>query len=276
MTETSGKKTLKIQIKERVQGERRYNPHGAERTESLAGVKLASFKQRFWAYMIDLVILGITMSMFSGVLMLGYISIFHPKDPIWNLSGVHVNPDARNKAAAHAPKTGTATDTEDDDEAVHSSNGPLLIHVDADKKESLKEASEGLDLIFSVLYFGLIVWGTNGLTVGKKLMKIRIVSLTHDRITLWQSCERALGYGASALELGFGFFQFFIYPNRTCVHDRIAETIVIAEPPQEKKAALQEAETVEAVARLEAEEARAVDAEVLKKEEKDLAKLEGK
>jgi hypothetical protein len=53
--------------------------------------------------------------------------------------------------------------------------------------------------------------------------------LRHDRLSLWHCVERALGYGASALELGFGFFQYFIHPNRQTVHDRIAETIVIDE-----------------------------------------------
>jgi uncharacterized RDD family membrane protein YckC len=81
-----------------------------------------------------------------------------------------------------------------------------------------------------VLYFGLAVWKTNGLTLGKRLLRIRVVSLTQERITFWQSAERALGYGASALEAGFGFLQYFLYPNHRCLHDRIAETIVIAEP----------------------------------------------
>ena len=84
-----------------------------------------------------------------------------------------------------------------------------------------------------MLYFGLCVWRTNGLTLGKKLLRIRVVSLEHQRITLWQSVERALGYGASALEGGFGFLQYFLYPNHRCVHDRIAETIVVAERAKE-------------------------------------------
>jgi len=87
--------------------------------------------------------------------------------------------------------------------------------------------------LWLVLYFGLWVWQTNGKTLGKWLLRIRIVSLTHERIALWQSVERALGYGASALEAGFGFLQYFLYPNHRCVHDRIAETIVIAEPAKE-------------------------------------------
>jgi uncharacterized RDD family membrane protein YckC len=81
--------------------------------------------------------------------------------------------------------------------------------------------------LWLVLYFGLIVWKSNGLTPGKRLLRIRVVSLIHDRITFWQAVERALGYGASMLEGGFGFIQYFIAPNHCCTHDRIAETIVI-------------------------------------------------
>jgi uncharacterized RDD family membrane protein YckC len=90
------------------------------------------------------------------------------------------------------------------------------------------------NVIWLVLYFGLFVWLTNGQTPGKRLLRIRIVSLAHSRITLWQAVERALGYGASFLEGGFGFVQFFMHRNRCCVHDRIAETIVVREPARVK------------------------------------------
>ena len=79
----------------------------------------------------------------------------------------------------------------------------------------------------TLLYYGLATYFGNGKTLGKKLLKIRVVSLTHSHMTLWQSLERALGYAASLLEFGFGFMQFFINPNRRTVHDRIAETIVV-------------------------------------------------
>ncbi len=84
-------------------------------------------------------------------------------------------------------------------------------------------------ILFVVVYFGLSTYLGKGKTPGKWLMKIRVVSLTHEHISLWHAIERALGYGASALELGFGFLQYFIHPNRQTVHDRIAETIVIKE-----------------------------------------------
>jgi uncharacterized RDD family membrane protein YckC len=81
--------------------------------------------------------------------------------------------------------------------------------------------------LLSVFYFGLIVWMTNGRMLGKWLTRIRIVSLSHERISFWHSLERALGYGASLLEAGSGFFQYLFHPTRQTVHDRIAETIVV-------------------------------------------------
>lgn len=76
-------------------------------------------------------------------------------------------------------------------------------------------------------YFILGTWAGNGRTLGKRLLKIRVVPLEHPHLTFWASLERTLGYFASMLEGGFGFLQFFIHPNRQTVHDRIAETVVI-------------------------------------------------
>lgn len=81
--------------------------------------------------------------------------------------------------------------------------------------------------ISPVVYFALLVWLTNGRTLGKWLTGIRIVSLVHERMSFWHSLERALGYGASLLEAGSGFAQYLVNPSRQTVHDRIAETIVV-------------------------------------------------
>jgi uncharacterized RDD family membrane protein YckC len=82
-------------------------------------------------------------------------------------------------------------------------------------------------IVYLVVFFGLSLYFGNGRTLGKRVMGIRVVSLVHHKMSLWHSIERALGYGASALEFGFGFLQYFIHPNRRTVHDRMAETIVI-------------------------------------------------
>jgi uncharacterized RDD family membrane protein YckC len=86
-------------------------------------------------------------------------------------------------------------------------------------------------LVWLTLYFGLATYIGRGKTPGKWLMRIRVVSLVHERLSFWHAVERALGYGASALEFGFGFVQYFMHPNRRTVHDRIAETIVVSDPP---------------------------------------------
>ena len=90
-------------------------------------------------------------------------------------------------------------------------------------------------VIWLVLYFTLSVYLSNGQTLGKKICRIKIVSLVHERISLWHSFERAIGYGASALEFGFGFLQYFIRSDKRTIHDRIAETIVIYKPIKKKK-----------------------------------------
>jgi uncharacterized RDD family membrane protein YckC len=82
----------------------------------------------------------------------------------------------------------------------------------------------------AAIYFGIFTFLGNGQTLGKRLAHIRVVSTLHTSISFWHSFERALGYGASALELGFGFFQYFIADNRQTTHDRIAGTSVIVEP----------------------------------------------
>ncbi len=107
---------------------------------------------------------------------------------------------------------------------------------------------EGEELIFTlnlnwysialvVLYFGLATYLGNGKTPGKWILGIRTASLIHAKMTLWHSVERALGYGASLLEGGFGFIQFFIHPNRRTLHDRIGETIVIRDIRQKEEEA---------------------------------------
>ncbi len=257
MPETKLTTTIKAQVRERVKGERRYNPHGTQRMEELAGVKLASFKHRLWAFVIDWVILSVVMIPFGSVLGTG-LKYFSPEKAKPASPVVHyetTKPDPNDPTKMVTEKKDVPVD-EDEEDAV------------AEKKEK-KLTEEIFDPVFGLLYYGFFVWATNGRTPGKKWMGVRVVSLVRPRITLWQSCERALGYGASALEAGFGFFQFFINPNRCCVHDRIAETIVIEDPPREKQAAIEEAKIVKEVALEEATEARALDEEVLSEGESE-------
>jgi len=89
--------------------------------------------------------------------------------------------------------------------------------------------------ILPVLYFTLSLYISQGLTVGKFLLRVKVVSLCHERLGLWHCFERSLGYFTSALESGFGFIQAIWNPNRMALHDKIGETIVISVPPRKAK-----------------------------------------
>jgi len=83
------------------------------------------------------------------------------------------------------------------------------------------------NILVMVLYWAAFNYFANGRTPGKMLARTRIMSLTGERLGLWQFIERALGYGAAVLEGGLGFLQFFWDKNRMCAQDRLAETIVV-------------------------------------------------
>lgn len=54
------------------------------------------------------------------------------------------------------------------------------------------------DLVWMIVYAGLFVWMTNGLTVGKRLLRIQVVSLKRPRIALAGSGARARLRGLGA------------------------------------------------------------------------------
>jgi uncharacterized RDD family membrane protein YckC len=84
--------------------------------------------------------------------------------------------------------------------------------------------------LLPVLYFALSFYFWRGKTVGKYFLRLKVLSLYHERLGLWHCIERSLGYFASALEFGFGFIQAFWNPNRMTLHDKIGETIVVELP----------------------------------------------
>jgi uncharacterized RDD family membrane protein YckC len=105
-----------------------------------------------------------------------------------------------------------------------------IFHIDIEAKNM----SENKVLILKTflgfvptIYFVLTTYFTNGQSMGKKILGIKIISIYHHRIGLWHCIERSLGYVASTLELGIGFFQVFWNPNRMTLHDKIGETMVI-------------------------------------------------
>jgi len=162
-------------------------------SNQLEGLELAGFTRRFFALLIDLLILIIILYVIGTILDYFGLINFGLKIGISSDKTINNIPSINNNAHINIP-------------------------------EYLKILFK---LLIPVLYFGIITCCTNGYTIGKRIFRIRIVSTDHKHLTLWHSIERSLGYYASSLEFGFGFLQYFIDYNRRTVHDRIAETIVI-------------------------------------------------
>lgn len=158
-------------------------------SNQLEGLELASFNRRFWALFIDLLILVLILFILGTTL--NYLGLIK----------FSLNIGIGNENSPIQAKD-------------------LHYHGSEIFKTILK-------LLIPVLYLGLITYFTNGYTIGKRFMKIRILATNHEHLSIWHSIERSLGYYASSLEFGFGFLQYFIDYNRRTVHDRIAETIVI-------------------------------------------------
>jgi uncharacterized RDD family membrane protein YckC len=195
--------------------------------QELDGIELAGFRRRAFAFLIDGVILSVILSVLVGLGGLAYIGIERMRghtvqqtDLFTDSGHITISPD---KPASPTPQKHFEYHIGMPGE--RGSNA-----TETASQTALHEAVHILvDILIPVLYFGAFLWRGNGRTPGKRLMKIRVVSLVHTHMTFWHSVERALGYGAAALEGGFGFIQYFIHPYRRCAQDRLAETIVVTE-----------------------------------------------
>jgi hypothetical protein len=79
------------------------------------------------------------------------------------------------------------------------------------------------------LYFTAIPVFWRGQTPGKRLMGIRVVRLTGEKIGWWSSFSRFGGYAAGLATGLLGFLQILWDANRQGIQDQIAGTVVIRE-----------------------------------------------
>jgi hypothetical protein len=87
----------------------------------------------------------------------------------------------------------------------------------------------GLGFGWAALYLTVTHAWWKGTTVGKKLLRIRVVMIDLRPLNWWLSFERAGGYAAGFATGFLGFAQIFWDPNRQAIHDKVSETIVIQE-----------------------------------------------
>jgi uncharacterized RDD family membrane protein YckC len=190
---------------------RNFSARETEWMLELDGIELAGFRRRALAFVIDWILISFVFVIMAALIGGAYLGVRH-------LLGKPM------------PNFAHVVNDKDTDYNFNIGPGHTVVKDRGVEKSIAQETIDLLtDVIVPVLYFGILLWRGKGRTPGKRLMKIRVVSIVHRHLSFWHCVERALGYGAAALELGFGFIQFFIHPYRRCAQDRLAETIVVTE-----------------------------------------------
>lgn len=87
----------------------------------------------------------------------------------------------------------------------------------------------GFGFGWASLYLTVVLSWWKGQTVGKRLMKIRVLRLDGAPITWWTAFERAGGYAAGFATGLLGFAQVYWDANRQAIHDRIVGTVVVVD-----------------------------------------------
>jgi uncharacterized RDD family membrane protein YckC len=85
----------------------------------------------------------------------------------------------------------------------------------------------GFGFGWASLYLTVILSWWNGQTVGKRVMKIRVMRLDGEPVNWWIAFERAGGYAAGFATGLLGFAQVYWDANRQAIHDRIVGTVVV-------------------------------------------------
>jgi uncharacterized RDD family membrane protein YckC len=64
-------------------------------------------------------------------------------------------------------------------------------------------------------------------TYGKQILKIRVCDMQGDRISMSHAAGRNFAKVLSVLTLGVGYLYCFFNKQQQCLHDRVAETLVV-------------------------------------------------
>jgi len=87
----------------------------------------------------------------------------------------------------------------------------------------------GFGIGWASLYLTVSLSAWKGQTVGKRMMRIRVLRLDGQPITWWTAFERAGGYAAGFATGLLGFAQILWDANRQGIHDRIVGTVVVVD-----------------------------------------------
>ncbi len=88
-------------------------------------------------------------------------------------------------------------------------------------------ADLGIGVGWAMFYFTATVAWCHGQTIGKRLMRIKVIQLDGKELNLLAAFSRQGGYGAGLATGLLGFMQILWDPNRQAIQDKVASTVVI-------------------------------------------------
>ena len=97
----------------------------------------------------------------------------------------------------------------------------IILHIKSE--DSIIAALSVLCLFYSAIMEGSVLQAT----IGKKLMKIKVVNKSGKRLTLLNTCGRTLAKLISCISLGTGFLRALFDEKHQATHDFYAKTFVI-------------------------------------------------
>mgnify|MGYP001308578662 CR=1 FL=1 len=165
------------------------------------------------------------------------------KDGNRNTSPEQIHEEIRQALIGQTDQQTPATpDVEPESDSVVSDTEPTLKFGlgkdnDTEKTNSLISWVDGiikdlgLGFGWAALYYSVLTAWWRGHTIGKRIMRIKVVKLDGSPLNLFESFGRYGGYTAGIATGLLGFLQIFWDPNRQTIQDKIAETLVLYRPP---------------------------------------------
>lgn len=106
---------------------------------------------------------------------------------------------------------------------------------------SIEDIIQNFEILLTILLFSITIYfiiscfyftyfyGSTGQSVGKKIMKIKVISATGDMITYRMAFIRYIGYIISEIPFFLGFLWIAFDKDKQGWHDKIAGTYVVKE-----------------------------------------------
>jgi uncharacterized RDD family membrane protein YckC len=104
-----------------------------------------------------------------------------------------------------------------------------VLHIGGDLKTVLLAVGGAAFVVWSAGYF-IAFWGTDGRTLGNRVMYLRVVRADGGRLGHWRAARRFVGLVLAVVPFGLGLLGILLNERRRGFQDRLANTVVVHDP----------------------------------------------